>query len=47
MLNLVNGGAGSGRAEGTLASSGLKEDAMDEMDLRADVDVDEDGRLGV
>ena len=43
---MVNGGAGRGRAEGTLACSGLKEDAMEEeeeeeeMDLKPDVDDD-------
>lgn len=39
---MVNGGAGRGRAEGSLACSGLKEDAMEEIDLRAEVD-EEDG----
>lgn len=45
-LTLVNGGAGRGRAEGTLACSGLKEEAMEEeMDLKAEVD--EDGSFKV
>lgn len=47
-MTLVNGGAGRGRAEGTLACSGLKEDAIEEeeMDLRPEV-VDEDGSFAI
>ena len=40
---MVNGGAGRGRADGTLACSGLKEDAVEEqMVLRPEVA--EDGK---
>lgn len=43
-MTLVNGGAGRGRAEGTLACSGLKEEAMEEEEMDLRPEVDEDGR---
>lgn len=41
------GGDGRGRAEGALACSGLKEDAMEEeMDLRVEVEDFDEGVIG-